>query len=203
MKNYLIAAGLLLATLTSSQALVLSFDSGPLISGTGDPLSSTFRIDFATLETEDVNGDPLPRPSWTIDPVPAVTAGSPTAAGWGPSTSNALDVRDQPVMFTFTTPVTLTSFSVVLDNSTLGNLGTEQIQFFDSADLLVRALNVNQSTPGFVASFNASSPGVKKIVLPTAGFYDNMNLGAVPEPSLTLLTGLGALGLGLRRRRGN
>lgn len=206
MKKHLLAAALLLASLTSSHALLLSFDSGLITAGTGAPLTSTFTINFAVLETEDNNGDPLANPFWAIDgTAPAVTAGSPTAAGYGPSTSNALDVRDQPVLFTFASPVNLSGFSTVLDNSTLGNLGTEQILFFNDADVLLASISVNQSTPGFTAATPASLTGVKKIVLPTTAFYDDLLLtpgpASIPEPSLTLLAGLGALGLCLRRRR--
>ena len=77
----------------------------------------------------------------------------------------------------------------------------EQIQFFDSSDVLLGSINVNQSTPGFTASSSATLTGVKKIVLPTAAFYDNVNITPVPEPSLTVLGGVAALGLALRRRR--
>ena len=150
----------------------------------------------------DGNGDPLVNPSWTIDSTaPAVTAGSPTAAGFGPSTSNALDVRDQPVMFTFANPVNLAGFSTVLDNSPFGNLGIEQIKFYNTANVLLNTININQTTPGFMASTNMAMTGVKKIVLPTTAFYDNVQLTPVPEPGLTVLAGLSALSLGLRRRR--
>ena len=202
MKKHLLAAALLLASLTSSQALLLSFDSAPLTSGTGDSLGSNFTLDYAYLETVDGLGDPLINPSWTIDiTAPAVSASNPSLFGWGASTSDALDVVDQPVMFTFDTPVDIAGFSAVLDNSTLGNLGVEQIQFFDSSDVLLGSINVNQSTPGFTASSSATLTGVKKIVLPTAAFYDNVNITPVPEPSLTVLGGVAALGLALRRRR--
>ena len=206
MKKHLLAAGFLLASLSSSHALLLSFDSGPITNGSGDPLTSTFTINFAFLETVDGNGDPLATPSWTIDSTaPAVTAGSPTAAGYGPSTSNALDVRDQPVMFTFANPVNLAGFSTVLDNSSFGNLGTEQIKFYNTSNALLNFINVNQTIPGFMASTNTAMTGVKKIVLPTTAFYDNVQLtpspAPIPEPGLTALAGLSALGLGLRRRR--
>jgi hypothetical protein len=159
-------------------------------------------LDYAYLETVDGLGDPLANPSWTIDiTAPAVSASNPSLVGWGASTSDALDVVDQPVMFTFDTPVDIAGFSAVLDNSTLGNLGVEQIQFFDSSDVLLGSINVNQSTPGFTASSSATLTGVKKIVLPTAAFYDNVNITPVPEPSLTVLGGVAALGLALRRRR--
>lgn len=206
MKKHLLAAALLLASLTSSHALLLSFDSGLITAGTGAPLSSTFTIDFAVLETEDGDGDPLANPFWAIDgTAPSVTAGSPAAAGYGPSTTDALDVRDQPVLFTFATPVNLAGFSTVLDNSILGNLGTEQILFFNNADVLLASINVSQSTPAFTASTAAALTGVKKILLPTTAFYDNIQLtpgpASIPEPGLTLLATLGALGLCLRRHR--
>jgi len=205
MKKYLLATALLLASLTSSHALLLSFDSGPLTSGTGDPLGSSFTIDFAYLETVDGVGDPLTNPSWTIDAgAPAVTAGSPNGAGWGTFTTDALDVRDQPVMFTFASAVNLDGFSAVLDDSPFGNLGTEQIQFFDESDVLIGSIPLTQSTPGFVATTSTPLTGVKKIVLPTTALYDNVLLtpgAAVPEPGMTVLTGVAALGLALRRRR--
>ena len=138
MKKHLLAAALLLASLTSSHALLLSFDSAPLTSGTGDPLGSNFTLNYAYLETVDGLGDPLTNPSWTIDvTAPAVSASNPSLDGWGASTSDALDVRNQPLLFTFDTPVDIAGFSAVLDNSPFGNLGVEQIQFFDSSDVLL------------------------------------------------------------------
>ena len=111
------------------------------------------------------------------------------------------------MLFTFANPVNLAGFSAVLDNSTQGNLGTEQILFYDAADVLLGSINVTQNVPGFIASSAAALTGVKKIVLPTTAFYDNVQLtpagGAVPEPGLTVLTGMAALGLALRRRRAN
>ncbi len=206
MKKHLLAAGLWLATLSASPALLLTFDSGLLTSGTGDPLSSSFTIDFAYLETADENGDALANASWTIDGTAgAVVAGSPTAAGWGASSSDALDGRDQPLLFTFAAPVNLDAFATLLDNSAFGNLGLEEIRFYDAADALLGSVSLSQSTPGYVAYSAAPLVGVKKILLPTAAFYDNVLLvpgaASVPEPGSSLLAGAAAGALLLRRRR--
>lgn len=204
--NYFLVASLWLASLTASPALLLSFDAAPLTSGTGDPLSSSFTIDFAYLETVDGNGDALANPSWTIDGTAgAVAAGSPTAAGWGASSSDALDGRDQPLLFTFAVPVNLDGFSARLDDSVFGNLGAEEIRFYDEADGLLGAISLSQSTPGYVAASGVSLVGVKKMLLPTAAFYDDVLLvpgaASVPEPGSSCLAGAAVGGLLLRRRR--
>ena len=201
MEKYLFAAGLLLASLTSSQALLLSFDGSPITAGTGAPLSSTFTIDFAELITDDANG-PLANPFWAIDgTAPAVTPGSPAAAGFGLSNNPALDAVSQEVMFTFASPISLAGFSTMLDDGTQGNLTTVQIKFYDAANVLLNAINLSQSTPNFVAASNAALNGVKKIVFPSSALYDNVQINPVPEPGLTILGTLGGLGLAMRRRR--
>ena len=204
MKSTLLAAGLLLATLGTSQALVLSFDSGVVTAGTGEPLGTTFTIEYAALETVDVNGDPVV-PYWTADPtasaVVAATAEYINTLGYGPATSSALDAEAQPILFTFASPVDLAVFSTTLDNSGFGNLADEFITFYDASDTLIASIRVSQGTPGFVATNSGVLMGVTKIVLPTTAFYDDMVLVPVPEPGIPLLGAAGALGLAMGRRR--
>ena len=204
MKSTLLAAGLLLATLGTSQALVLSFDSGVVTAGTGEPLGTTFTIEYAVLETVDENGDPVV-PYWIADPtgtpVAAATADYINAMGYGPATSAALDAEVQPILFTFASPVDLAVFSTKLDNSGFGNLADEFITFYDASDTLIASIRVSQGTPGFVVMNEGVLTGVTKVVLPTTAFYDDMVLLPVPEPGIPLLGVAGALGLAMGRRR--
>lgn len=200
MKKHFLTAGFLLATLVSSPALLLNFDSGLLV-GTGEPLSSGFTFNYGSLETEDSNGDPV-TPFYAIDPtaspVTAYAAADINTLGYGPATTPALGAYDQLILMTFDTPVDLSSFRVDLDNSSFGDFN-RSILFYDNADVQLASLPLAQTTAGGTYSLSAPLVGVKKIVLPTTGFYDNLVM--VPEPSMTMLAGLGALGLGLRRRR--
>ena len=203
MKITLIGA-LVAATLAMPcQAVLLTFDSGPVTAGTGDPLPSLFTMDYAFLATEDEFGDPLAVPSWTAYPSDPGGSASPSALGYGPPVSapNALDALDAPVLITFDTPVDLGGYSTVLDNSTFGDIGTA-IQFFDAADVLIASIPLDQSVPGFTATLAAPVTGVKKIVLPGGALYDNMEItAAVPEPGSAALAAAAGLMI-LRRRRG-
>lgn len=150
-------------------------------------------------------GDPIPGSEhWEIDPlggdVPVV---DPSTVGWGlaPSGTKALDARDGPVLLVFDTAFSFDSFSVTLDNSTLGDLSPTEtaIKFFDADNALLFSAPANQAIPGLVINVGSIGP-VKTILLPPTATYDNVV--AVPEPTaaVALLGGSGLL-LGLRRRR--
>ena len=110
---------------------------------------------------------------------------------------------DSPVLLTFSGAVNISSFGIQLDNSSLGNLFGTNIEFFDSTDNLIWSIPVDQSVSGFSVNETLSLTNVSKIVLPTAAYYENVNMGlaAVPEPSKAMLLGFGALSVFMRRRR--
>ncbi len=192
---------------TSQAASVLNFNTGTANAVTGDalPVGVVLSLDYAYLETQDALGDPLPRPSWVVDATAgAVQLGDPSVAGYGTAIDGlALNAVDSPVLLTFNGAVNISSFAIQLDNSSLGNLFGTNIEFFDSADNLVWSIPVNQSVSGFSVNDTLAIANVSKVVLPTAGYYDNMSMGlaAAPEPSKTMLLGLGALSVFMRRRR--
>lgn len=201
-------AALALAAGTGHAATVFDFDSGAATATTGDAFPVSVSIDYAYLETEDQFGDPLPTPVWTPDttaPSP-VTLGDPAAASYGAAISGlALDAVLSPVMFSFGSAVDLTSFAVTLDNSTLGTPFGTEIGFYDSSDMLLYSILVDETVSGFSVNEALSLSGVSKVVLPSGAFYDNVNFGAaaVPEPSRALFLGVAAAGAMLRRRRSN
>jgi len=192
---------------TSQAASVLNFNTGTANAVTGDalPVGVVLSLNYAYLETQDAQGDPLPVPSWVVDVAAgAVQLGSPSAAGYGADIDGlALNAVDSPVLLTFNGAVNMSSFAIQLDNSSFGNVFGTDIQFFDSADTLLYSIPVNQSVSGFSVNETFSLTHVSKVVLPTAAYYDNLSMGlaAVPEPSKAMLLGLGALSVFMRRRR--
>jgi hypothetical protein len=192
---------------TSQAASVLNFNTGVANAVTGDalPAGVVLSLNYAYLETQDAQGDPLPAPSWVVDAnAGAVQVGSPSAGGYGTDIDGlALNVVDSPVLLTFNGAVNMSSFAIQLDNSSFGNVFGTDIQFFDSADTLLYSIPVNQSVSGFSVNETFSLTHVSKVVLPTAAYYDNLSMGlaAVPEPSKAMLLGLGALSVFMRRRR--
>lgn len=191
---------------TGHAATVFNFNTGNAATTTGDAFPASISISYAYLETEDEFGDPLATPVWTPDasaPSP-VTLGNPSTAGYGSAIDGlALDAVLSPVMFSFGSTVNLTSFGLMLDNSTLGTPFGTEIGFYNAADLLLYSLPIDQTVSGLTVSETLALSGVSKVVLPSGAFYDNLSFGAtaVPEPSRAMLLGLTATGLVLRRRR--
>lgn len=197
---------LALAAGTSQAATVFNFNSGTPTATTGDALPTTVALNYAYLETEDAYGDPLTTPVWTVDasaPNP-VTLGNPASAGYGAAIDGlALDAVLSPVMFSFASAVNLTSFGVKLDNSTLGTPFGTEIGFYNSADVLIYSILVDETTAGFSVNEALALSDVRKVVLPSGAFYDNVTFGAaaVPEPSRALLLGLAGVVVVSRRRK--
>ncbi len=207
MKSFLRLLTLLaLAAGTGHAATVFNFNTGTATTTTGDAFPTSVSIAHAYLETEDEFGDPLATPVWTPDtsaPSP-VTLGNPATAGYGLAIDGlALDAVLSPVMFSFGSAVNLTSFGVVLDNSTLGTPFGTEVGFYDAADLLLYSLPINETISGLTVNETLALSGVSKVVLPSGAFYDNLSFGAtaVPEPSRFMLLGLTAAGITFRRRR--
>ena len=141
-------------------------------------------------------------PSYRADSgAPAITVGDPSARGYGPAIlGNALDAVDQAVLFSFSNPQVLSSFSVTLDNSTLGTPFGTNVEFYSADDALLLSIPVDQTTSGFSVNQSFWISGVSKMVLPSGAFYDNLTVTAAPEPSRFMLLGLFA-GVALFRRR--
>lgn len=173
--------------------------------------SSSFsgRFDYgAYLPLQDQDGIDIPGSErYVKDPNPAdeVRVQDPRSRLYGsaPSGVNALDALDQLVLISFDQPVTLSNFSVTLDNSTFGNLGNSPIIFQGDSGLVLFQLATNQASPGFVASSTAVIQGVTAIMLPGGAFYDNLKFDVAPVPLPAafplLLSGLGLLRLRGRR----
>ena len=190
---------------------LFDFDGATPATVTGTPLPALVTLQNAYWETLDDNGDPLAVPGFRADNSSSVAVGDPNTLGYGPAISgNALDGTNGPVMFTFASALNLSSFGVVLDNSSFGNIPTigaepasgTNILFYDAADTLIGFIALDQTVSGFTVADNGSFANVSKVVLPSGAFYDNVsfNAQAVPEPSAAALGGIAALVL-LRRRR--
>ena len=179
-----LAAAALLGAAAPAGAFSINFD-GPG-SNAEDFAPIGLAIGYGTfVPSLDEFGDPVPGTDhWELD----LTAGSvpvldPSTVGWGdaPSLSKALDARGGPILFVFDITSDITNFSITLDNSPLGDLFNTSIKFYDAAFGEIGSIDVDQSTPGYVASL-ASVSGVKAILLPPTAFYDNATAGVTPVP---------------------
>ena len=126
-------------------------------------------------------------------------------AGVAPSGTNALDAKFDQVFIKFSTAQDLTSFSMQLDNSTFGNLGTSNLFFLDAAGKTISIIGFDQSQSGSIITAGAVS-GVSGIVLSGGKLYDNINIAtiaAVPEADTyaMFVAGLGVMGAVARRRK--
>lgn len=204
----LAALAVLTAHVASAQNYFLNFDAGLPGSLANDQAPSGLSFHYGVLLPNlDEYGDPIPGTDrWQIDvTAPGVTVQNPDlfyGRGPAPSLSNALDSVFSPTLMLFGTPQELGSFSLTLDNDTLGTPGLF-IEFYASGlmtDTLLASLPIDQLTPGSIASIGALS-GVDKIVLPGGALYDNVSFSVVPEPATGALLGLGVLGLIFRRRK--
>lgn len=190
-------------------ATSFGFDASDLTTTSGTALPGTVTIENAYWETEDEFGDPLATPGFRADTSMTVAAADPSVFGYGPAISgNALNGVDGPVMFTFSSALTISNFGVTLDNSTFGNIPTSggnpafgtNILFYDASDTLVGFIALDQTVSGFTVADTSTFNDVSKIVLPSGAFYDNLTFTAVPEPAAAALGLLGCVAL-LRRRR--
>jgi len=191
-----------------ADAVVLTFDSvasgtaaNDLVAGQG------LRFDLAIYAPDvDEFGDEIPgTEQYRPDPeaVDAVRVGDPQFYGYGaaPSPVNALDALWQGVLITFDTPQDLTAFSVTLDDSTFGYLGTFDIVFQDASGTALFSLPTQQSVPLYVASLAGGLSGVSSIFLPSGAFYDDLEIAPVPEPGTLILLAAGIASLAVTTRR--
>lgn len=183
----------------------LTFDSLPSGSAANlfAPIGLDIRFGVIALD-EDLDGIEIPGTGhWVIDPAaPDVLAQNPALFSYGaaPSPGNALNAKDQAVLLLFGVPIDVTQFHAVLDNSPLGNLGSQNVEFYDAADTLLFSTAIDETMPGYVINTETFIPNVSKIVLPNNAFYDNVTVVPEPGAAVTLLGGLG-LFISLRRRR--
>ncbi|MFT3830758.1 MAG: hypothetical protein QM691_13730 [Opitutaceae bacterium] len=204
----------LAATAAARADLAFSFDFDSVPAGSSASALDSAALSFHNATTAFLqDGDGLNLPGtehWVIDTATdswaPVTIDNPLDWGFGtaPSGANALNAVFGPVFLKFDQPYTLKNFSVTLDNSPLGDLGTSAI-WFVSANGLLGQLDFDATVPGAIAARSADLDGVSGIVLQGGGFYDNLtfSVAAVPEPSTyALWGGLGCLGLVAWRRFG-
>jgi len=204
----LAAIAVMAANAAHAQSYFLNFDAGLPGSLANAQAPSSLNFHYGELqELTDDYGDPTGVFNWGIDlTAPAVSVQNPNFYGYGhaPSLSNALDSVFSPTLMLFSAPQDLGSFGLTLDNSTFGNLGLVNIEFYRSvaggADLLLGTVTIDQTIPGQVISYGALS-GVDKIVLPGGALYDDVSFSVVPEPATGAFLGLGILAMILRQRR--
>jgi hypothetical protein len=205
-----LAVSTVLANSASAGTFAINFDN--VVSGS-DANSAVAGIGISFnyavyLPLTDAYGDAIPGTEyWQNDPTaPAVTVSDPALRGYGtaPSSPNALDAIDQPVLMHFDPYFNLRSFAFTLDNSTYGNLGNSLIYFLDANHQVIAQLDSYQSIPGYSASIAFpldSMPNVQDVVLASGAFYDNITL-TVPEPgTLPLLASSLALLVVMTRRK--
>lgn len=189
-----LTTGTTLALLGSAHAAVpftLNFDNQPAGSDANPFAPAGLSIAYGVFVPDfDAFGDPiLGTEHWEPDPTaPPVSVDNPNTFGRGsaPSPANALNALLQPVLFSFSSPVTIDNFRTVLDNDPFGD-SAATIDFFGATRNLLRSVPANQTQPGLVVNSGPIPGGVSTIVLAGGAFYDN--IAAVPEP--------GTIGFGL------
>ena len=176
----------------------ISFDNayyGAPVDANGDPVL-------------DGNGDPITTEAWRIDPTVSdpVTVEDTGVQAWesAPSSPNALDARQSPILLHFTGPVTLAGFSFTLPDSSFGTLGGSVVDFLDAAGQILGSLSFNEGNPLSTVSLSGGPIlGIKDVALASGTFYDNINISVVPAPATLslILAGLpGLLGFYSRRK---
>ncbi len=194
----------------TSLAITLSFDGPPSGNAANTFAPVGWSFDFGIFAPSlDGFGDPIPSSDhWQIDTsAPTVLAEDPTTRGYGaaPSPKNALNGVDQTILLTFSTPLNLLHFSTVFDDSSLGNLGPQSIDFYSATDTLLYSLPVDETVRKFVANFDGTLPEVSKVVFPNNAYFDNLSLNVPDSGNTAVLVamGLGCLAVGRAARSVN
>lgn len=204
MKPYLFGAALFACSMMAGQAALFTFDSNATVNAAQGTLGTDVSIGFGMLSEVYDSEFNLIGEEWTFvtSPIDAITE-TPSNAGYGSSTTNhALFGINEPILIVLADAFNISSFSVFLDDSTLGNLFATPIEFYDASGALITSIDTFQNIANYEA-IGSNINGVKSIVLPSGAMYDNLTItgSAVPEPASALLGGLGVLGLLVRRTR--
>ena len=192
---------------TAAQAYIVDFDgvASGSFANSAAPTGVSFENAYFVPDV-DAFGDPISgTEKWRVDPfAPSVLTRDPVERGYGaaPSLNNALDAIEQPVLMRFDSAQELQSFSVTLDNSTMGSLTLLNIEFLDASGQILRSITSDQTVPGFVISTGPIS-NLSAVLLQGGAFYDNINVAPVPEPGeyAMLLAGLAVIASVARRCR--
>jgi hypothetical protein len=200
----LFAASAVFAAAASLQAQSFLIDFDSVSDGASANLAAPSGVSFGigTFSPNlDSEGDVIPGTSrWQVD----VSAGSPVVRnpsfydrGAAPSAPNALDAVFETVLVRFGSTMSLSSFSVALDNDTFGTDGTA-IEFYSvgaTVNTLLASISIDQSIPGLIASLSTPISGVDLVVLPSGAMYDSLSFTAVPEPSEWAVAAAGMMGV--------
>ena len=215
-KQYLNSAALALAVATTlpaaASSFVLNFDGlADGANANGDAVAVAHNVTFHEAQFVpdlDEFGDAIAgSEKWQ-----PVLAGAPIMArdpstfaggvyGPAPSGTNALDVRDAPVLMSFATPLDLTQFSFTLDRSTLGNPFVVDVLLLGVDKQLLASIATVQSVSGYSGVLATPVLGVKEILLSTTAYYDDISVSTVPLPAPVAMLGAAVISLAAARRR--
>ncbi|WP_428423406.1 hypothetical protein [Methylibium sp.] len=151
----------------------------------------------------DTFGDPIPGSDhWEAYEAPDDRVNVVDAAPYGRGTTNKLDGLTGPVLLKFSAPVTLSAFSMKLDDSTFGNLGTQYLLFLDAAgDVLGQYGFTQYGQAGTTVSYAGVIANASAVLLPSGKLYDDLSVSAVPLPLPLALFPAGAFIFGVVSRR--
>lgn len=170
----------------------------------------TADLDSNGFEILDMNNQTIPGfTHWETYPDSDIRVRDPQfyGAGVAPSGTNSLDAKFDQVFIKFSAAQDVTSFSVQLDNSTLG-FTNANLFFVDSFGKALSTFAFDQSQSGGIVATGVVN-NVSGIILSSGKLYDNINIAAVavaavpePESYALFLAGLAVVGVVSRRKKG-